>query len=112
MLRNSQKHEKLLEKACAQRIKLLDKLQAANKEITLLQKQLANGKASVASIANVANYRPCRIGPKKQLTGTNFSAFASWKCTVNNKFCVAAVIFLTEKNKISYAFYQFNQPIF
>ena len=72
----------MLERACAQRVELLDKLQAANKEITLLQKQLANG-SSVASVANIANpganYRPRKIGPKKQLTETDLSAFASWK---------------------------------
>ena len=80
MLGVSQEHEKLLKKACAQRVKLLDELRTANKKITLLQKQLANGVASVASMANVANpkanYRPRGIGPKKQLAGTDFLAFA------------------------------------
>ena len=31
---------------------------------------------------------------------------------VNNKFCVDSVIFPTEKDKISYAFHQLDQPIF
>ena len=67
----------------AQRLKLLDKLREVNKENAILRKQLANGVASVANMANMANvtnpranYRPRGIGPKKQLTGTDPSAFA------------------------------------
>ena len=41
MLKSSQKYEKLLKKARAQRVELLDRLQTANKKITLLQNQLA-----------------------------------------------------------------------
>ena len=62
-LSTSHKIEKVLEGACAQRVKLLDELQAANKEITILQKQLACGVSSV--MANpMASYRPRGIGPK------------------------------------------------
>ena len=61
MLSTSHKVEKVLEKACAQRVELLDELQAANKEITILQKQLAGGVASV--LANpMASYKPRSIG--------------------------------------------------
>ena len=102
----------------AQRLKLLDELRAVNKENSNLQKQLANGGvtsvANVASIASdpMANYRPRGIGPKKQLTGTDPSAFALWKWAVNDKFRVDAIIFPTEEDKISYAFHQLDQPIF
>ena len=104
-----------MEEARAQRVELLDELRAANKEITLLRKQLAGG--SDASMANVAsdprsNYRPHGIGPKKQLIGTNPSAFSPWKWAVNHKFRVDAVIFPIEEDKISYAFHQLDQPIF
>ena len=95
----------------AQQLKLLDELRAVNKENSSLRKQLANG--GVASMANVtsdpvANYRPRGIGPKKQLTGTDPSAFSPWKWAVNDKFCVDAAIFPTEEDKISYAFHQLD----
>ena len=74
---NSQEQKKLIEKERAQRFKLLDELQKVNKKNAILKKQLAN---SVASVANPgANYRLHRIRPKKQLTETNFLAFAPWK---------------------------------
>ena len=111
----AQEQDKLIEGERAQRFELLDELQEVNKENAGLRKQLANG--GVASIANVtsdpvANYRLRGIGPKKQLTGTNPSAFLPWKWAVNDKFCVDAAIFPTEEDKISYAFYQLDQPIF
>ena len=111
-LSTSHEQKKMLD---AQRLKLLDELRAVNKENASLRKQLANG--SVASMANVAsdlvaNYKPCGIGPKKQFTGTNPSAFLPWKWAVNNKFCVDIAIFPTEEDKISYAFHQLDQPIF
>ena len=67
-----------MEEARAQRVELLDELRAANKEITLLRKQLAGGMASnVANVANpVASYRPRGIGPKNQFTGTDPTAYA------------------------------------
>ena len=68
--------------------------------------------ASMANMADAANYKPYRIRPKKQLTGTNPLAFLPWKWAVNNKFCVDAVIFLTKEDKISYAFHQLDQFIF
>ena len=75
--------------------------------------------ASVVNVANMAkvadpgaNYRPRGIRPKKQLTGTDPSAFAPWKWAVNDKFCIDSVIFPTEEDKISYAFHQLDQPIF
>ena len=116
----SQEQEKLLiEGERVQRFELLDELREVNKENAILRKQLANGVASVASVANMANvadlganYRPRGIGPKKQLTGTDLSAFAPWKWVVNNKFCIDSVIFPTEEDKISYAFHQLDQPIF
>ena len=99
----------------AQRLKLLDELRAVNKENASLRKQLANDSmASMAKVASnpVANYRPRGIGPKKQLTETDLSAFSPWKWAVNNKFRVDAAIFLTEEDKISYAFHLLDQPIF
>ena len=59
----------------AQRLELLDELQEVNKENSILRKQLAGG--SVASVAAdpVASYRPCGIGPKNQLTGTDPTAY-------------------------------------
>ena len=113
----AQEQNKLIEGERAQRFKLLDELREVNKENAVLRKQLANGVASVASVANVAsdpvsNYRPHGIGSKKQLTETNPLAFAPWKWVVNDKFCMDSVIFPTKKNKISYAFYQLDQPLF
>ena len=61
----------------AQQFKLLNELQKVNKENLNLQKQLANGgMASMANVTNVtsnpvANYRPCGIRPKNQLTETD-----------------------------------------
>ena len=110
----AKEQDKLIEGERAQRFKLLNELQAVNKENATLKKQLANGMASVVSVANmtdVANYRARGIGPKKQLTGTNFLAFSLWKWAVNNKFCVDVVIFPTKEDKISYAFHQLDQPI-
>ena len=66
------------EEACAQRVELLDELRAVNKKITLLQKQLAGGMASVMADP-VASYRPRSIGPNNQLTGTDPTAYALWK---------------------------------
>ena len=113
----AQEQDKLIEGERAQRFELLDELREVNKENASLRKQLANsGVASVANVANVtdpgANYRPRGIGPKKQLTGTDPSAFTPWKWAVNDKFCVDSVIFPTEEDKISYAFHQLDQPIF
>ena len=78
----AQEQDKLIERERAQRFELLDELQEVNKENASLRKQLANnGVASTANVASdpVANYRPRGIGPKKQLTGTNPSAFSPWK---------------------------------
>ena len=78
----SQEQEKLIEEERTQRFKLLDELQAVNKKNASLRKQQANsGVASMANVTNMAsdpvvNYRPRGIGPKKQLTETNPSAFA------------------------------------
>ena len=108
---DAQKQNKLIKQDCAQRFKLLDELQAVNKKNAILKEQLANGVASVTSMANVAdaaNYSLHRIEPEKQLTGTNPLAFSPWKWAVNNKFCVDSVIFLTKENKISYAFHQLD----
>ena len=71
----AQKQDKLIEKERAQRFKLLDELQEVNKKNSILRKQLAGG--SVASVAAdpVASYRPCGIGPKNQLTGTDPTAY-------------------------------------
>ena len=113
----AQEQDKLIKGERTQRFKLLDELREVNKENASLRKQLANsGVASVTNVANVtdpgANYRPRGIGPNKQLTGTDLSAFAPWKWAVNNKFCVDSVIFPIEEDKISYAFHQLDQPIF
>ena len=116
----AQEQDKLIDGERSQRFELLDELQEVNKENAILRKQLADGVASVASVASVANvannpvsnYRPRGIGPKKQLIGTDPSAFAPWKWAVNDKFHVDSVIFPTEEDKISYAFYQLDQPIF
>ena len=80
----AQEQDKLIEGERAQHFELLDELREVNKENAILRKQLANGVASVASVANVAsdpvsNYRPRGIGPKKQLTGTDPLAFVPWK---------------------------------
>ena len=109
----AQEQDKFIEGERTQRFKLLDELREVNKENASLKKQLANsGVASVANVANVtdprANYRPHGIGPKKQLTGTDRSAFAPWKWAVNDKFRVDSVIFPTEKDKISYVFHQLD----
>ena len=61
----AQEQDKLIKKERAQRFELLDELQEVNKENASLRKQLADGVASVASVANLmANYRPRGIGPK------------------------------------------------
>ena len=74
----AQKQNKLIEGEHAQRFELLDELREVNKKNHILRKQLADSVASVASIANPrANYRPRRIGPKKQLTETDPLTFAS-----------------------------------
>ena len=68
MLKVSQRHEKLIEESHDQKVKLLDELQSINKKNANLRKQLANGIASIVSVANVAdaaNYRLCEIRPKK-----------------------------------------------
>ena len=61
---SAQKQNRLIERKCAQRFKLLDKLQEVNKENAILRKQLAKSVASVASMANVASYRLRGIEPK------------------------------------------------
>ena len=68
----SQEQEKLI----AQCFELLDELQKVNKENASLRKQLANGVASMANIANIASdpvstYRPRGIGPKSNSLGPN-----------------------------------------
>ena len=69
--------------------------------------------SNVANMANpVANYRPGGIGPKSQLTSTDPTAYAPWRWVVNNKLRVNAVMYLEERNQISYAFHQLAQPIF
>ena len=110
----SDKVEKMREKAPAQRVELLDELQTANKEITILKKQLAGGMASnVANVANsVASYKPRSIGSKNQLTGTDPTAYAPWKWAVNDKLRVDTVMYPDERDRISYAFHQLAQPIF
>ena len=66
--------------------------------------------ASMANVANtthpVASYRPRGIGPKNQLTGTDPTAYAPWKWAVNDKLRVDAVMYLEERDRISYAFHQ------
>ena len=94
----AQKQDKLIERERAQRFKLLDKLQAVNNRNASLKKQLAGGNVASVTANLVANYRPCGIKPKNQLTGTDLTAHVPWKWAVNNKLCVDAVMYPEEKN--------------
>ena len=59
-----------LTKKCTQQLKLFNELHSINKENSRLRKQLADGVASIASMANVANYRPREIGSKNNSSGS------------------------------------------
>ena len=104
----SHKAEKVLEETCAQRVKLLDELRAANKKITILQKQLAGSVMTDPA----ASYKPHGIRPKNQLTGTDSTGYALWRWAVNNKLHVDAAMYPEERDRISYAFHQLAQPVF
>ena len=102
-LSTSHKQEKVLD---AQRLELLDELQAVNKENATLRKQLAGGSVASVMADLVASYRPRGIGPKNQLTGTDPTAYAPWRWVVNDKLRVDAVMYPEERDWISYAFHQ------
>ena len=99
----------------AQWLKLLDELREVNKENSILRKQVAGDMAS--NVANrvadsVASYRPCGIGPKNQLTGTDSTVYPPWRWAVNDKLRIDVVMYLEERDWISYAFHQLAQPMF
>ena len=96
----------------AKRLKFLDELQKVNKENVILRKQLAGGSVASVTANPVASYSPHGIRPKNQLTGTDLTAYVLWRCAVNDKQRVDAVMYLEKRDQISYAFHQLAQPIF